>query len=72
MHCADTLTELPYAEWAHAEREQRRMKCLGAAERLAALLVSQSDYERAAYWANTTLAKDPLWDNAYALLMETH
>jgi DNA-binding SARP family transcriptional activator len=42
---------------------------LSASERLARLWVIQKDYERAAYWANEIISKDPLWEEAYIQLM---
>ena len=41
-----------------------------SAERLAGLLIRVHEYERAERWAETMLQHDPLWEPAYALLME--
>ncbi len=70
LYRGDFLEESPYAEWAGEERERLLTEYLTAAERLARLWVTQGDYERGARWANAVLAKDPLWEEAYALLME--
>ncbi len=55
-----------------AERERLLAEYLSAAERLARLWVPQGDCEQGARWANAILAKDPLWEEAYALLMECY
>ncbi len=70
LYRGDFLEENPYAEWAIEERERLLMEYLMAAERLARLLLAHNDYERALHWANAILAKDPLWEEAYAVLME--
>jgi DNA-binding SARP family transcriptional activator len=68
----DFLEENPYAAWAEEERQQRRSEFLTAAERFATLLLRAGDAERAARWAEAMLHHDPLWESAYALLMEAH
>jgi len=70
LYRGDFLEENPYAEWAIEERERLLMEYLMAAERLARLLLGRDDYEGAMRWANAILAKDPLWEEAYAVLME--
>lgn len=72
MYHGDFLEEIPYADWASEEREQRLVEYLSAAERLASLLVGQGESERGLRWANAILAKDPLWEEAYVLLMQCH
>jgi DNA-binding SARP family transcriptional activator len=39
---------------------------------LAGLLLRVDEFERAARWAETMLQHDPLWEAAYALLMEAY
>jgi len=68
----DFLEENPYAAWAEEERQLRRSEFLTAAERFATLLLRGGESERAARWAEAMLHQDPLWENAYALLMEAH
>ncbi|MGH2544484.1 MAG: AfsR/SARP family transcriptional regulator, partial [Ardenticatenaceae bacterium] len=72
LYRGDFLEENPYAEWASEEREQRLVSYLVSAERLTKLLLEAGQYERSAYWANAILSKDPLWEQAYALLMECY
>lgn len=72
IYHGDFLEETPYADWAREEREQRLVEYLSAAERLASLLVGHGESERGLRWANAILAKDPLWEQAYALLMQCH
>jgi len=72
LYHGDFLEENLYAEWAGEEREHALVEYLSAAERLARLWVHRGDYERGARWANAILAKDPLWEEAYVLLMECH
>jgi len=72
LYHGDFLIEVPYADWAAEEREQRRMQYLVTAERLARLAMMQGEHERAIEWANILLRKDPTWEAAYALLMECH
>lgn len=71
LYRGDFLEENPYAEWAIEERERLQMEYLMAAERLARLLLGRDDCEGAMRWANAILAKDPLWEEAYAVLMES-
>ncbi len=70
LYCGDFLEESPYAEWAWEEREHLLTGYLTAAERLARLWMDCGEYEQGARWANAILAKDPLWEEAYVLLME--
>jgi len=72
LYRGDFLEENPYAAWTEEERGSRRGEFLAAAERFATLLLKLDDAERAARWAETMLAHDPLWEPAYALLMEAH
>ncbi len=72
MYRGDFLEEQPYAEWAMKEREQLTAVYLAAAEQLTRLLLKQGEYERGMRWANTILAKDPLWEEGYVLLMQCH
>lgn len=66
----DFLEENPYARWAEEERQRHRAEFLAGAERYATLLVKHGDTERAVRWAETMLHHDPLWEAAYAILME--
>ena len=72
LYRGEFLSENRYAAWAEAERNERRREFLSGAERLAALLVRIGEFDRAAKWAETMLQHDPLWEAAYALLMESH
>ncbi len=70
LYRGNFLEENPYVEWVIEERERLLTEYLMAAERLARLLLGRNDYEEAMRWANAILAKDPLWEEAYAVLME--
>ena len=70
VYRGDFLEENPYARWAEEERQRRRAEFLAAAERFSTLLLKYGDAERAARWAETMLQHDPLWEAAYAILME--
>jgi LuxR family transcriptional regulator, maltose regulon positive regulatory protein len=72
LYHGDFLVELPYADWAYEEREQRRMQYLITLERLAGFALERGEAGRAIEWANTLLKKDPTWEAAYALLMKCH
>ena len=72
LYRGDFLEENPYAAWTEEERGSRRGEFLAAAERFATILLKLDDAERAARWAETMLTHDPLWEPAYALLMEAH
>ena len=72
LYRGEFLAENRYAEWVEAERQQRRTELLQSCERLTALLVRAEEWERAARWAETMLEHDPLWEAAYAVLMEAH
>lgn len=72
LYRGDFLEENPYAEWPREERENLIATYLLAAERLAKLLIKQDKHEQGMRWANDILAKDPLWEEGYALLMQCH
>ncbi len=72
LYRGEFLSGSRYAEWAEAERQQRRGEFLAAAERLAGLLLRADETARAARWAEQMLEHDPLWEAAYAILMEAH
>ena len=72
LYRGEFLSENRYAAWADSERQELRREFLTAAERLAALLLRAGEHERTARWAETMLQHDPLWEGAYALLMESY
>jgi DNA-binding SARP family transcriptional activator len=72
LYRGEFLSEHRYVEWADAERQRLRGEFLTSAERLAALLLSADEPERAVRWAETMLQQDPLWEGAYAVLMEAY
>ena len=72
LYHGDFLAELPYADWAYGEREQRRMQYLSIIERLARFALARGEYDRVLEWATAILRKDPTWEAAYTLLMEGH
>ena len=72
LYRGDFLEEYPYAEWARQERENLSVTYLLAAERLARLLIERGESERGLRWANAIVAKDPLWEEGYVLLMQGH
>lgn len=72
LYRGEFLGDNRYASWAEAERQERRREYLTHAERLAGLLLRVDEFERAARWAETMLQHDPLWEAAYALLMEAY
>ena len=72
LYRGDFLEENRYASWVEEERQRRRSEFLAAAERFATLLLKLGDSERAVRWAETMLSHDPLWEPAYAVLMEAH
>jgi DNA-binding SARP family transcriptional activator len=72
MYRGEFMADNRYAEWAEAERQERRREFLVHAERLAVLLLKTEEYERAARWAETMLQQDALWEGAYTLLMEAY
>ncbi|MGQ0648629.1 MAG: BTAD domain-containing putative transcriptional regulator [Gemmatimonadaceae bacterium] len=72
LYRGEFLSEHRYVAWADAERQQHRHEFLASAERLALLLLRADEHERAARWAETMLTHDPLWEGAYAVLMEAY
>jgi ATP/maltotriose-dependent transcriptional regulator MalT len=72
LYRGEFLSEQRYAAWAEAERQQRRAEFLVSAERQAVLLLAAGELDRAARWGTTLLQHDPLWEGAYAVLMEAH
>jgi LuxR family maltose regulon positive regulatory protein len=70
LYRGEFLGDNRYAEWAEAERLERRREFIVASERLTSLLIRAGEYERAVRWAETMLQHDPLWEPAYTLLME--
>ena len=70
LYRGEFLGDNRYAEWAESERQERRREFIVSAERLTALLIRAGEFERAVRWAETMLQHDPLWEPAYALLME--
>jgi DNA-binding SARP family transcriptional activator len=72
LYRGEFLSDQRYAAWAESERQLRRGEFLASAERLASLLLTQGELDRAARWAETILQHDPLWEQAYALLMEAY
>lgn len=72
LYRGEFLADNRYADWAETERQRKRGEFVAAAERLARLLLRGGDYERASRWAENILQHDPLWEAAYAILMEAH
>ena len=70
LYRGEFLGDNRYSEWAEGERQERRREFIVSAERLTSLLVRSGEFERAVRWAETMLQHDPLWEPAYALLME--
>jgi LuxR family transcriptional regulator, maltose regulon positive regulatory protein len=72
LYRGEYLAEVPYANWADTERQQRRRELLTNGERLSRLLLNVGEPERAARWAELLLQHDPLWEGAYVILMESY
>jgi LuxR family transcriptional regulator, maltose regulon positive regulatory protein len=72
LYLGDLLEDNPYAEWASPERARLQSAYVAAAERLSEALLALGQPQRAADWAQAILARDPLWEEAYGLLMEAY
>lgn len=72
LYQADFLEDLPYAEWAEAERDRLRALYVDTAERLARHAFIQGDDETALHLAHTILARDRCWEEAWRIVMRVH
>ncbi len=72
LYTGDYLPEALYEDWATAERERLLVLYLSAAARLAELLVEAGQYQEPIRLCQAILAKDPLWEEAYRLLMRCY
>jgi DNA-binding SARP family transcriptional activator len=71
LYAGDYLPERRYEDWTAAERERLGTLALGTLTRLAGLLVARNPLEsvRLAEWA---LGMDPVWEDAYRVLMRAY
>ncbi len=65
----DYLTSDPYADWATHERERLRERYFAALLQLSELQAQAGDYTAAMAAARLVIARDPVRENAYQLLM---
>ncbi len=72
LYQGDFLPEQRYDAWAEDERLLHRRELFQAGERLGNLLLAEGEFDRVVRVAETLLQFDPLWESAYALLMEAH
>lgn len=72
LYRGDYLQDCLYEDWAGEERERLLAVYLSAAERLAFLLNQRGECHEAINLCHRILDHDPLWEEAYRLLMACH
>ena len=72
LYQGDYLEDCPYSDWAIEERERLLDLHLSATEDLATLLYQRGNFNQAAALCHHILDYDPLWEEAYRLLMSCH
>lgn len=72
LYQGDLLNDEPYADWVLSDRERLCEMYLDLLTRLGEMAVSDQRYDRAVDLANQVLARDPLRETAYRLLMLAH
>ncbi len=72
LYQGDYLEDCPYSDWAIEERERLLDLHLSATEDLATLLYQRGNYNQAITLCHHILDYDPLWEEAYRLLMSCH
>ena len=72
LYQADFLEDLPYAEWAEAERDRLRALYVETAERLALHAFGRGDDETALHLAHAILVRDRCWEEAWRIVMRVH
>lgn len=72
LYRGDYLQDCLYEDWVGEERERLLALYLSAAERLAFLLSQRGDCNEAINLCHRILDHDPLWEEAYRLLMACH
>ena len=72
LYQGDYLQDCPYSDWAIEERERLLDLHLSAAEDLASLLYEQGNFNQAVTLCHHILDYDPLWEEAYRLMMRSY
>ena len=72
LYQGDYLSEYLYEEWAREERERLATVYLEAATALADLLLQAGQPHEAIRLCESILARDPSWEQAYAMLMRAY
>lgn len=68
----DYLPDALVKDWSAATRERLQGLYLTGATRLAGLLAARDETVEAAFWCRRVIALDPLWEEAYRILMVAH
>jgi DNA-binding SARP family transcriptional activator len=72
LYQGDYLQDLPYEEWATAERERLLTIYLRTAERVATLQAADGAWEDVIATCRLILARDNCWEQAYRLMMTAY
>lgn len=72
LYEGDYLSERRLEDWCINERERLLVIYLRGAEKLAQVSIAGKNYNSAIYWCEKILKKDPIWEEAYRLIMYSY
>lgn len=68
----DYMPERRYEDWCIEERERLQVLFMRGAERLSCHYVAMNTFDKAIRWAESIVAKDRCWEEAYRILIACH